>query len=125
MDEFGKAQRIEVQDVDHLGIVAGLMDDAGLVEEIDQRLGVHPQEHLGCGQAVKAMLQCWWRCTEMTKRLPAATAPGPLEDYAARFDDLFTTLAQRRAFRRYLEGLLLPAERNKTLLTPPWPTPNP
>src|SRR5215207_6020826 len=51
----------------------------------------------------------------MTKRLPAEPAPGPLEDYAARFDGLFATLAQRRAFRRYLEGLLLPAERNKTL----------
>jgi hypothetical protein len=51
----------------------------------------------------------------MTKRLPATPAPGPLEDYAARFDDLFGTLAQRQAFRRYLEGLLLPDERNKTL----------
>ncbi|MCA1719500.1 MAG: IS701 family transposase [Actinobacteria bacterium] len=51
----------------------------------------------------------------MTKRLPATPAPGPLEDYAARFDDLFGTLAQRRAFRHYLEGLLLPTERNKTL----------
>lgn len=51
----------------------------------------------------------------MTKRLPADPAPGPLEDYAAHFDGLFATLAQRRAFRRYLEGLLLSAERNKTL----------
>ncbi|MDQ3508028.1 MAG: IS701 family transposase [Actinomycetota bacterium] len=51
----------------------------------------------------------------MTKRLPADPAPGPLEEYAARFDDLFDTLAGRQAFRRYLEGLLLPAERNKTL----------
>jgi SRSO17 transposase len=51
----------------------------------------------------------------MTKRLPATPAPGPLEDYVVRFDDLFGTLAQRQAFRRYLEGLLLPAERNKTL----------
>ena len=51
----------------------------------------------------------------MTKRLPAEPAPGPLEDYAQSFDDLFATLAQRQAFRRYLEGLLLPAERNKTL----------
>jgi hypothetical protein len=42
-------------------------------------------------------------------------APGPLEDYAARFDDLFGARAQREGFRRYLEGLLLPAERNKTL----------
>jgi SRSO17 transposase len=51
----------------------------------------------------------------MTRRLPAEPAPGPLEEYAARFDDLFGTLAQRQAFRRYFEGLLLPAERNKTL----------
>jgi SRSO17 transposase len=51
----------------------------------------------------------------LTRRLPAEPAPGPLEDYAARFDDLFGTLAQRQAFRRYLEGLLLPAERNKSL----------
>src|SRR5215203_7163737 len=51
----------------------------------------------------------------MTRRLPAESAPGSLESYAAYFDDLFDTLAQRQAFRRYLEGLLLPAERNKTL----------
>lgn len=51
----------------------------------------------------------------MTKRLPAEPAPGSLELYAARFDDLFDTLAGRQTFRRYLEGLLLPAERNKTL----------
>ena len=51
----------------------------------------------------------------MSRRLPADPAPGPLEDYAARFDDLFVTLAGRQAFRRYVEGLLLPAERNKTL----------
>ena len=51
----------------------------------------------------------------MTKRLPVKPAPGPLEEYAARFDDLFGARAQREGFRRYLEGLLLPAERNKTL----------
>jgi SRSO17 transposase len=51
----------------------------------------------------------------MTKRLPASPAPGPLEDFAERFDDLFGARAQREGFRRYLEGLLLPAERNKTL----------
>jgi hypothetical protein len=51
----------------------------------------------------------------MTKRLPVSPAPGPLEDYAKGFDDLFRARAQREGFRRYLEGLLLPAERNKTL----------
>ena len=42
-------------------------------------------------------------------------APGPLEGYAARFDDLFGRLAQRRGFREYLAGLLAPRERSKTL----------
>jgi SRSO17 transposase len=51
----------------------------------------------------------------MTRRLPVASSPGPLEDYALRFDDLLRARAQREGFRRYLEGLLLPAERNKTL----------
>jgi SRSO17 transposase len=51
----------------------------------------------------------------MTKRSPVSPAPGPLEDYSRCFDDLFGARAQRHSFRRYLEGLLLPAERNKTL----------
>jgi hypothetical protein len=51
----------------------------------------------------------------MTDRQAASPAPGPLEAYAQAFDDLFGTLSQREGFRRYLEGLLLPTERNKTL----------
>ncbi|CAA9308499.1 MAG: Mobile element protein [uncultured Gemmatimonadaceae bacterium] len=51
----------------------------------------------------------------MTARLPCPPAPGPLEAYAAGFDPLFRTLAQRRGFREYLAGLLLPRDRNKTL----------
>jgi DDE superfamily endonuclease len=51
----------------------------------------------------------------MTQRLACPPAPGPLEEYAARFDDLFGLLAQRRGFRAYLQGLLAPRERNKTL----------
>jgi DDE superfamily endonuclease len=51
----------------------------------------------------------------MTRRVPCPPAPGPLEGYAARFDDLFGSLAQRRGFREYLAGLLAPRDRNKTL----------
>lgn len=51
----------------------------------------------------------------MTARQPCPPAPGPLEDYAAQFDPLFTTLAQRRSVRAYLTGLLLPRDRHKTL----------
>jgi hypothetical protein len=38
-----------------------------------------------------------------------------LEGYAARFDDVFGSLAQRRGFREYLAGLLASRDRNKTL----------
>jgi hypothetical protein len=51
----------------------------------------------------------------MTKPRLCPPAPGPLEGYAARFDDLFTRVAQRRGFREYLAGLLAPRDRNKTL----------
>src|SRR5262245_51957463 len=51
----------------------------------------------------------------MSHRLPVPPAPGPLETYAQAFDDLFAKRTQRAAFRRYLEGLLLPTERNQTL----------
>ena len=51
----------------------------------------------------------------MTRPRPCPAAPGPLEGYAARFDDLFTRVAQRRGFREYLAGLLAPRDRNKTL----------
>src|SRR5260370_19784188 len=51
----------------------------------------------------------------MTRRLPCPVAPGPLEGYAARFDDLFGSLAQRRGLRESLGGLLAPRDRNKTL----------
>lgn len=48
----------------------------------------------------------------MTRRLPVLPSPDPLEEYAARFDDLFRARrAQREGFRCYLEGLLLPQLR--------------
>src|SRR5262249_49918828 len=45
----------------------------------------------------------------------ALTVPRPLEQYAQAFDKLFGTPMQRRRFRDYLAGLLLPRDRNKTL----------
>jgi hypothetical protein len=48
-------------------------------------------------------------------RCPADPSPAPLETYCQQFDDCLRTINQRTAVRRYLEGLLLPAERNKTL----------
>lgn len=52
-------------------------------------------------------------------RRPADPAPVPLEVFCQQFDDDFRTVNQRTAFRRYLEGFPLPAERNKTLTALP------
>src|SRR5260370_4616392 len=54
----------------------------------------------------------------MTRRRPSPAAPGPLEGYAARFDDLFTRVAQRRGVGGCPAGLLAPRGPNKT---PPAP----
>lgn len=47
---------IEVENIDHLGLVAGIIDEIGLVEQINQILGQHPQEKVSAGHAVKAMI---------------------------------------------------------------------
>src|SRR5438477_3547551 len=52
---------------------------------------------------------------KMTKRIEVASAPAPLEEYVRQFDPFFGKSNQREGFRRYVEGLLLPTERHKTL----------
>ena len=47
---------IQVQNIDHLGIVAGIIDEIGLVEQVDELLGTHPQAVVTLGQVLKAMI---------------------------------------------------------------------
>ena len=47
---------IEVKNLDHLGIVAGIIDQIGLVEEIDRQIKTHPQQIITTGVVVKAMI---------------------------------------------------------------------
>lgn len=51
----------------------------------------------------------------MTKRKLCLNVAGPIEEYCEQYDELLETLAQISGLRRYLQGLLLPRERNKTL----------
>ena len=46
-----KEIQIDIQDIDHLGIIAGI-----IVEIIDKELGTHSQEKVSAGQVVKAMI---------------------------------------------------------------------
>jgi transposase len=51
-----KASNISVQDLDHCGIVVGLIDEMGLINEINRLIGTHHQEIISTGQVVKAMI---------------------------------------------------------------------
>jgi Domain of unknown function (DUF4277) len=42
--------------IDHLGIVAGIVDSIGMVEIINNFLGSEPGEKVSAGQVVKAMI---------------------------------------------------------------------
>lgn len=48
--------QIQVANLDHLGLVAGMIDAIGIVEKINQLVGTQPGEKVSPGQAVKAMI---------------------------------------------------------------------
>lgn len=48
--------QIDVQDLDHLGIIAGIVDEIGIVEVIDREIGTDAREKVSAGQIVKAMI---------------------------------------------------------------------
>ena len=52
---FSESQ-IKVQDILHLGIMAGIIHEMSLVDLFNQLLGTHPQEIISAGQVVKAMI---------------------------------------------------------------------
>ena len=47
---------LTIKRLDHLGIVAGVIDEIGLVERIDDLIPPAPQRIVSCGNAVKAMI---------------------------------------------------------------------
>ena len=47
---------IDVQDIDHLGIIAGIIDEIGIVEIINRLLGTHALEEVSAGHVVKALI---------------------------------------------------------------------
>lgn len=56
METSSSIPELASYDIDHLGIVAGIIDEIGLVEEIEELLGTHEQEVLSSGNTVKAMI---------------------------------------------------------------------
>lgn len=49
-------KEIEIQNIDHLGIVAGIIDAIGLVEIINELIPEEKGEKVSSGQVVKAMI---------------------------------------------------------------------
>ena len=50
------ASSVMVRDVDHCGIVAGIIDRIGLVEIVNREIGIHQLEQVSAGVVVKAMI---------------------------------------------------------------------
>ena len=50
------SEELLIEDLDHLGIVAGVVDQIGLVECIDARLGRYESECVSAGEVLKAMI---------------------------------------------------------------------
>ena len=48
--------KIKVKDLDHCGIIAGIIDEIELVPQIDQMISKHGNQKVTTGQAVKAMI---------------------------------------------------------------------
>jgi transposase len=47
---------VKIKNLDHLGIVAGLIDEIRIVEIINSKLGIDPREKISAGTVVKAIL---------------------------------------------------------------------
>jgi transposase len=51
-----KASEMKVENLDHLGLVAGLIDEIGIVQKINELVGEQPGEIVSPGLVVKAMI---------------------------------------------------------------------
>ncbi|MGF1536486.1 MAG: IS1634 family transposase [Elainellaceae cyanobacterium] len=49
-------ENLSIQNLDHLGIIAGIVDDIGLVEVVNELVGEDPREQVSAGVVVKAMI---------------------------------------------------------------------
>ena len=50
------SEAINIVNLDHLGIVAGIIDEMELVESVNKQVGIRVKETLSPGQVMKAMI---------------------------------------------------------------------
>ena len=51
-----KVSEMKVENLDHLGLIAGLIDEIGIVQKINELVGEQPGEIVSPGLVVKAMI---------------------------------------------------------------------
>ena len=56
LETVSNSDEITIKNIDHLGIVAGIIDEIGIVEIINKKLGIDPREKITSGQVVKALI---------------------------------------------------------------------
>lgn len=49
-------EEFESKNLDHLGIVAGIIDDIGIVEKINNIFSIDSRENINTGEVVKAII---------------------------------------------------------------------
>ncbi len=47
---------IQVETINHLGLIAGIIDEIGIVDIINNEIGIDPREVVTAGQVVKAII---------------------------------------------------------------------
>lgn len=53
---MSQISEVKIKNIDHLGIVAALIDEIGIVEIINSKLGIDSREKIAGGILVKAIL---------------------------------------------------------------------
>ena len=74
---------MQIENLDHLGLVAGMIDQLGLVELTNEQIEPHCLEHVNAGQVVKSNDPQRYGLSERTARLtdksctPSPPTPRP------------------------------------------------
>ncbi len=53
---MNQLKNLGIKTLNHLGIIAGIIDEIGIVEIINEQLGTHPKEIVSPGIMIKATI---------------------------------------------------------------------
>ena len=53
---MNQLENLEIKTINHLGIIAGIIDEIGIVEIVDEQLGTDTKEIVSPGKIVKAII---------------------------------------------------------------------